>query len=222
MNNTFYEMSKMMGCSGCSNNTTVESKFSCTTCGMMLCGECGDRCKTHKIDTARILVDWECNLSCTYCCNEQQRFRKDISPVHVDYIDFSKYKFFAISGGEPLLFMNRIDYLMTKIVPVKGFSILYSNGILMTRPKADILHMMGIDAINIGLHYEKSFRHIIKNVSECTSRTRMSVRFHLWDKFKSLNLENEFPDVVFKYWAMDDCDRDNEDRFVLSSDSFPG
>lgn len=211
-----------LSCSGCSSITNLSSPHTCSECGMMLCGSCGTKCKTHRIDTARILVDWECNLHCTYCCNEQEMFRKDIAPVHINSIDFSKYKFFAISGGEPLMFMSRIDTVMARIVPVKGFSILYTNGILMTRPKAQVLHMMGLDAINVGLHYEKSFHHIIKNVSICVSGLRMSTRFHLWDKFKELNLESEFPDVQFKYWAMDDCDRDNEERFVLNSESFPG
>lgn len=171
------------------------------------------------IDTARILLDWQCNLHCTYCCNEQERFRKDITPVNVNDIDFSAYKFFCLSGGEPLMFMDRIAQISGRI-PSSAFTILYSNGILLTKTKAIALYEDNIKAINIGLHYEKSFSHIITNVSKCTEGLDMSIRFHVWDKYKDLHLDDAYPNAQFKYWALDDCDRANEDRFVLDFNSF--
>ena len=47
MQNIWIELSKTMGCGGCSNNTTVESEHTCKTCGRMLCGSCGEFCKDH-------------------------------------------------------------------------------------------------------------------------------------------------------------------------------
>jgi hypothetical protein len=41
------KFSMMMGCGGCSNNTTVDSPHTCKTCGRMLCGMCGEYCKEH-------------------------------------------------------------------------------------------------------------------------------------------------------------------------------
>jgi len=46
---TLIQLSKMMSCGGCGKTTTVESNHTCKTCGRMLCGDCGDRCKDHIV-----------------------------------------------------------------------------------------------------------------------------------------------------------------------------
>jgi len=40
-------LSKAMICAGCSKIISVESRYSCDICGMMLCLDCR-KCKTHK------------------------------------------------------------------------------------------------------------------------------------------------------------------------------
>lgn len=166
-------------------------------------------------DTARILVDWKCNLKCSYCCNEQERFRKDILPVKLEEIDFSKYKFVCISGGEPLLFMERIKAIADKAREHGAFIILYSNGIYWTPEKAQQLEEWGIDAANIGLHYPHTFDLIMKRVKLATGGLNISVRFHLWEKYKD-DMLSKYPNAPFRFWTMNDCDRGNEDRFVLT------
>ena len=84
----------------------------------------------------------------------------------------------------------------------------------MTRGTAQQLEQAGVDGINIGLHYPKQFDLIINNVLEATKNLNMTVRFHANDSFKYI--EKKYSDVTFKFWAMDDCDRDNKDRVVLS------
>lgn len=170
-------------------------------------------------DTARILIDWECNLSCSYCCNEQERFRRDILPVFsLDEINFNKYKFFCLSGGEPLLFPEKIQMVLNRI-PNNKFIILYTNGILFTKKFIQQNDFTRINALNVGLHNPKSFKKIIEQAIETVnfSGLDISLRFHLNDRYKLLKLEETFPFEVFKYWIMDDCERNNEDRFVLRS-----
>jgi organic radical activating enzyme len=166
-----------------------------------------------KIDTLRLLVDWQCNLKCSYCCNEQQRFRKNIKPIKsLGVVNWDKYKFVCITGGEPLLFLDRVE---TVAKLSKGFNILYSNGLLWNQEIADKLESWGVKAANIGLHYPKSFDSVIKNISGL--KTNISIRFHVWNKFKEEML-NKYPNTNFRFWTMDDCDRDNEERFVLVSE----
>lgn len=165
-------------------------------------------------NTARVLVDWECNLKCSYCCNEQQRFREDIHPVKLSEIDFSKYKIVCISGGEPLLFLHKVKQVCDKAV--SSVKILYSNGLLWNDKTADKLFDFGITAVNIGLHYPKSFDSVIKNVS--ASPGKLKIRFHVWNKYE-ISLAHYYPNVSFRFWELDDCDRDNEDRFVLIDDN---
>jgi len=163
-----------------------------------------------NIDTLRLLVDWKCNLKCPYCCNEQERFRKDIKPItSLSEINWSKYKFVCISGGEPLLFIDRVIEA-TKLS--KGFNILYSNGLLWNQNISNRLSDSNIKAENIGLHYPKSFDSIINNVMSL--KTNISIRFHVWDKYKEEML-TKYPNVNFRFWTLNDCDRDNEERFVL-------
>ena len=166
-------------------------------------------------DTVRILVDWKCNLKCAYCCNEQERFRKNILPIKLEDIDFSKYKFVCISGGEPLLFMERIKAVADKAREHGAFIIIYSNGIYWTTEKAIQLKNWGIDAANIGLHFPTSFHSIIHRVELATLGLPISVRYHVWDKYKS-EMEEKYPAIPFRFWTLNDCDRDNEDRFVLT------
>lgn len=166
-----------------------------------------------KIDTIRILVDWKCNLTCSYCCNEQERFRKDIHPVLLKDIDFSQYDNVCVSGGEPLLFMDRIEKVC-KLAKGK-LIILYTNGIYLSEKIATRLEGFGINAINVGLHNPSTFENIIKKVSKNTSGKNMNIRFHIWDKYEYLGLPSKYPSCNFRYWAMNDCDRGNEYRVVL-------
>jgi len=167
-----------------------------------------------KKDTIRILVDWTCNLSCSYCCNEQERFRKDIIPTPLKDIKWKDYKNICVSGGEPLMFMDKVEQVCN-LIPEDKLVILYTNGILLTPNISAKLESLGVDIINIGLHYPSSFNNIISNVVNISSN--IDVYFNLWEKYKTLNLEEKFPTSKFRYWIMDDCDRDNEYRVVLNS-----
>lgn len=164
-----------------------------------------------QINTLRVLVDWKCNLKCSYCCNEQERFRKNIIPTPFSSINWGKYEFICISGGEPLLFLDRVKMVCDKS---QGYNIIYSNGLLWTAEIAKNLQTWGIKAANIGLHYPKSFDRIINNVTDCTKDTNINVRFHVWDQYKNEML-NRYPNISFRFWTMNDCDRDNEERIVL-------
>lgn len=165
------------------------------------------------IDTLRILVNWKCNLKCSYCCNEQERFRKDIHPVEFETIQWNQYKNFCISGGEPLLHIPLVRKVCESI-PSGALTILYTNGTLMTRQLAKECLNLGINAMNIGLHYANSFDNLIKRVTAATAGLPISVRFHVQDIFKD-NMTTKYPDISFRFWAMNDCDRDNEHRIVL-------
>jgi MoaA/NifB/PqqE/SkfB family radical SAM enzyme len=160
------------------------------------------------------LIDWKCNLKCSYCCNEQDRFRKQFRDVCLDDINWQQYDFFCISGGEPLMFLEKLRAVINKI-PQGKFIILYSNGTLMTPEIMEKLNEMGIHAMNVGLHYPSSFNGIIKKVESAREQTnsKISIRYHAQDIHET-SLVNQHPNLSFKYWTMDDCDRENEDRVV--------
>ena len=168
-----------------------------------------------KVDTARILVSWECNLKCPYCCNEQARFRKDIAPISIEKIRWNDYRNFCISGGEPLLHKDKV-WDVCRRIPAGSTVILYTNGILVNRETVVEMEQAGIQYFNIGLHYESSFDRLIKSVTAAVQGSGIKARFHAQD-IHAENLQQKFPGTSFRFWKMDDCDRENEHRFVLDN-----
>ena len=166
------------------------------------------------IDTLRVLVSWKCNLKCSYCCNEQEQFRKDIHPIDFDLIPWGQYANFCISGGEPLLNFPTVKKVCEQI-PKESLIILYTNGTILGRQVAEQCVQLGIKAMNIGLHYANSFDTIIKRVTEATEGLPISVRFHAQDVYTA-DLTQRYPNTSFRFWKMNDCDRANEHRVVLA------
>ena len=165
------------------------------------------------IDTLRILVSWKCNLKCSYCCNEQEQFRKDIHPTAFDTIPWHQYKVFCVSGGEPFLNFPLVKKVCASI-PKGSLTILYTNGTLISQDLAIQCLDMGITAMNVGLHYANSFDPIINRVLSSTKGLPISVRFHVQDIFKA-DMIQRHPGLAFRFWTMNDCDRVNEHRIVL-------
>lgn len=163
-------------------------------------------------DTARLLISWKCNLNCEYCCNKLPDVRWGIHPARLDEISWRRYKTFCISGGEPLLFPGRIADVCARI-PEGAFVVLYTNGTPLTRRMAQMLRRLKIDAINVGLHHPASFGALIHSITNATADLGMSVRFHLQDIYNSVPAQ--YPGVEFRLWKMNECDRANEDRFLL-------
>lgn len=60
MTNPWIQLSKAIGCGGCSRTTTIESPYTCNHCGRMLCGHCGEFCSDHTP-----LTKHAANLPCT-------------------------------------------------------------------------------------------------------------------------------------------------------------
>ena len=163
-------------------------------------------------DTLRVLVSWKCNLKCAYCCNDTlPEIRAAIRPVALGDLDFSPYKIVCISGGEPLLFLDRVK----KACEMAGgrFIVLYTNGLIMTPQIAGDLAKWGVNAINVGLHHPGTFDPLIRKAWNSVMGLPLSVRFHVEDTH--VNLAIRHPGLSFRFWHRDDCERDNEDRVVL-------
>jgi len=47
---TLYDRPETSSCSGCNNSTNILYKYTCKSCGRVLCGCCGQYCKDHRED----------------------------------------------------------------------------------------------------------------------------------------------------------------------------
>ena len=54
---------------------------------------------------------------------------------------------------------------------------------------------------------------VIEQVRAATRECSISVRYHAEDRYAWL--AETFPALQFRFWRMNDCARDNEDRVVL-------
>lgn len=163
-------------------------------------------------DTLRVLVSWTCNLKCSYCCNDTlPEIRANIHPKTLGELDFSPYNVVCISGGEPLLFLDRVEEVCKR--GAGKFIVLYTNGTKMTPQIAGDLAAWGVNAVNVGLHQPKTFDALIRKVYDSFRGLQVSVRFHLEDIYTEIALKHA--GLSFRFWHRDDCERENEDRVVL-------
>lgn len=166
------------------------------------------------IDTIRIVVDWRCNLSCDYCCNEKERFRRQFKTVSIREIDWSRYRTVCISGGEPLLFPQKIEALCRAVPPGK-FVVVYTNAFHLSPALAECLDLWGVRALTVGLHIPETFGSIITRTSEALAGRNITARFNVHEAYRE-RIGAFYPGISFRFWAMDDCDRGNEERVVLA------
>ena len=157
--------------------------------------------------TLRLLLFWECNLTCTYCCNEIPEVREGILPIKKEDIDYSKYDNVCLSGGEPFL---KPELVFEMLNTVSNDVYIYTNGIKINKSiEEQLLTYPNLKGISVGLHYPKTFNKLINKL-----RDNKLVRFHAEDIYQE-QLTKEYPDVRFKFWKRNDCEMSNEDIRIL-------
>ena len=163
-----------------------------------------------KIDTLRLLLFWECNLSCDYCCNEIPEIRAGIKEISLENITGAKYENICISGGEP--FINPDLVLATAEAFYDKNVFIYSNGLLINQELLDTIleNHKNIKGLNIGLHGRSDFYTLIPRLHRSPL-----VRFHVEDVWKEY-MEAYYPkEARFHYWHRNDCEVLNEEVFIL-------
>jgi organic radical activating enzyme len=166
------------------------------------------------VNTARIIMFLKCNFRCAYCCNEKAQFNQQFQEVFLKEINWKKYKVVCVSGGEPFSDKEALFQTLQRIPPILPIYI-YTNGILIT--KADVNHIAfyhaNVMGFNIGIHGVNQPKFIIPEIDK-----HFSVRWQAQDKNRE-KLLSMYPDRIneqnAKFWKMDDCNRVNEDWFLL-------
>ncbi len=57
--------------------------------------------------TLRLLLTLDCNLTCQYCCNNISEINSKFIKKKLDDINFDAYSNVCISGGEPLVQLQK-------------------------------------------------------------------------------------------------------------------
>ena len=98
----------------------------------------------------RVVLTDRCNLTCEFCCMKEKEIYYSFKNQTALWIAQQRYDEIAITGGEPLL---ELEKLVQFICLVKYFNpdakvYLYTNGILLKSETAATLKIAGLDGIN--------------------------------------------------------------------------
>ena len=114
------------------------------------------------IELLFIVLNSECTRACPFCFYNtgNQRKRKELinSADILRFTDFLKKKGLAnaiLSGGEPLLF-DGLERLIKDLRNADIFTLLLTNGDLLTYEKKKELRKSGLSAISVSLHVESA------------------------------------------------------------------
>lgn len=168
-----------------------------------------------KKDTLRLIAFLECNMTCYYCCNENEQFSSQFIKKYLKDINFNDYENICISGGEPFLYPQTIIDILTRI-PKHINVYIYTNGTLLDNELISTLgHFSNIKGINIGIHQHFQLDRI--PMSTLNHIFGKSVRYHIQDTKvdDTLKKHPELKKYNIHLWTKDVCDMPNEDWVLL-------
>ncbi len=170
-------------------------------------------------NNCRIVLTDRCNLDCSFCCMKEKDIHYSFINQTALWIAQQRYDEIAITGGEPLL---ELEKLVQFICLVKYFNpdakvYLYTNGILLKSETARILLTAGLDGINWSPHSYPSLptKETMTFIHACLIPIRILVedKFTIYDNILQYALNNR---MQIRQWTIGDCaDMKPEDRFRI-------
>lgn len=167
----------------------------------------------HKFNTAKIVTTWECNLKCSYCCNNDPHVRATFKPIRQSELGNLPHSDFQITGGEPML-PSRFSQTICVLdwLPPDRNVYLYTNGMFFGGRKenfayANTLKRHGVKGINIGWHKKSGI--------ELGTLVRVDsvVPIRIWVKEGEVKEWMNLFDL--RIWKPGECDNINTDRYFL-------
>jgi organic radical activating enzyme len=169
--------------------------------------------KEIEKDTLRLILWLDCNMTCYYCCNENEKYSSQFIEKKLKDVDFSKYKNVCITGGEPFLYPQTVFNVLTVIPKDKNIYI-YTNGILLYYNIIKKLRKYNIKGINLGIHQHFQLTQIPAYLDKAFAKR---VRYHIEDKkVDEMKAKyNRLNDDNVRAWHKNNCDMPNEDWVIL-------
>lgn len=173
-----------------------------------------------QFDTAKIVVTWDCNLNCDYCCNKDPELRATFKPITEIELQSLLHTDFEITGGEPLLPVNlRLTLHVLDSLPMGRNVYLYTNGMYMGNRRSAIAYGMmlkrhGVTGINVGYHgltLDWRSLWLVNSV----------VPIRLW--VRNTDYDADIEEIIRYFgftkriWKCDECYNITTDRFVLAT-----
>lgn len=169
-------------------------------------------------NNCRVVLTDKCNLTCDFCCMKEKAIYYSFKNQTALWIAAQRYDEIAITGGEPLL---ELEKLVQFICLIKYFNsdtkvYLYTNGHLLQSETAATLKTAGLDSINWSPHEKPGpyRREQMTFIHACLIPIRIRIQDILMDdKILQYVLDNK---MQIDQWTTDDCnDMEPEARFRI-------
>lgn len=111
--------------------------------------------KSKGMRVIDLAVSYDCNLSCDHCSAEVLKQGRAVLNLDdyraiIEQAEAMDILSFNITGGEPLLW-DGLDDLIPILKPEKHYISIQTNGMLLTRKRADQLYSLGVNCITTSL-----------------------------------------------------------------------
>lgn len=180
----------------------------------------------QKFNTAKLVLTWNCNMACSYCCNEQKALRDTFIPIRQSELKDLPHDDIELTGGELTLsqyFSWTTEFLRNDLPKGRNYYF-YTNGVHLTTWNAIILKEDGVKGINVGFHPNQP---VTFHGGESTVLLKKLDWQRLWEIHNILPIRLWVQDLDYrswmddlgypiKIWKLGDCDKITTDRYVLS------
>ena len=167
----------------------------------------------------RVVVTDECNLSCDFCCMNDEKIHSSFEDATAWYIAQQMHSEVSITGGEPLMALPRV-IMFSQIVRYFNPDVklwLYTNGELLTLETVRLLKMCGISGLNISIHNWDRINSSLLQWAHL--REMMPIRILANEDEMNEEVQETVADydIPLRLWKMDDCnDMPFESRYRLT------
>ncbi len=169
-------------------------------------------------NNCRVVLTDRCNLTCEFCCMKQEEIHDSFDNMTAFHIAVIGYDEIAITGGEPLL---ELEKLVQFICLLKYFNkdakiYLYTNGILLNSETAATLKIAGLSGINWSPKIKPG--PLEENLMSFIHVCLMPIRILIQDKLVDDDVLQFAYDnnMQIRQWTIGDCDdMEPEDRFRI-------
>ena len=170
------------------------------------------------MNNCRVVLTDRCNLDCDFCCMKEKDIYYSFKNQTALWIAQQRYDEIAITGGEPLLELEKLVQFicLVKYFNSKAKIYLYTNGLLLKAEEAATLKIAGLTGINWG---PKSKPHgydmmLMSFIHACQIPIRIIMQDVLVDDdVLQYAIDNN---MQIKQWTISNCDNMIlEDRFRI-------
>ena len=166
----------------------------------------------------RVVLTDKCNLDCEFCCMKEKDIYYSFKNQTALYVANWRYDEIAITGGEPLM---ELEKLVQFTCLIKYFNkdakiYLYTNGILLRNETANMLKIAGLTGINWSPKEKPSAYDLLQMtfIHACVIPVRILMQDVLIDdNILEYALHNS---MQIRQWTLGDCDdMEPEDRYRI-------